>query len=463
MTTTAALPDTQEGLLEFLNDDKKRAETFSTAESAKRFQAAFARTFNHRDKGETAKALADAVAAGMTEFAKQNNLAGLPGAVDLHGPGEGRILAKDLPSRGTGAQRAAAHNPEAFGAQLDGTFRSLGEFGSTIDIKNVQSGGRRNPDKYAKLMEVKNAYSSSDPASAGFLVPEEFRSDIMGMVLEMAIVRPRATVIPMGSPTVSLPFVDETTHVGSVYGGMVFTWIGEGGTITPSEAKFGRIRLEANKLVGGARVPNELMADAPALTGWLNRTVPQGLAFYEDKAFLTGDGGMQPLGVFNSPALISVAKETSQEADTINVQNIFKMYSRMLPSSLSSAVWIVNQSTLPQLLSLSIAVGTGGAPVMLVNIQSSPDLTILGRPVIVTEKASLLGDLNDINFVDFGYYLIGDRQQMSMESSEHPRFMTDETEIKVLERADGRPWVQSALQPLNGDTVSPFVALAERA
>lgn len=463
MTTATAIPDTQDGLLELLNDDKRRGEIFATAAGAKQFQTAFAKAYNIRDKGETAKQLADAVAAGMAAFAKDSGLSALPGAVDLHGPAEGRVMAKDLPSKGTGAQRAAAHNPEAFGAKLDGTFRSLGDFGTTIDVKNVTTGGRRDPAKFAKLMEISNAYSSSDPASAGFLVPEEFRSDIMGMVLEMAIVRPRATVIPMGSPTVSLPFVDETTHVGSVYGGMVFSWTAEGGTISPTEAKFGRVRLEANKLVGGARVPNELMADAPALTGWLNRTVPQGLAFYEDLAFLTGDGGMQPLGVFNSPATVSVAKETNQDAASILVDNIFKMYSRMLPSSLGSAVWVVNQSTLPQLLSLSIAVGTGGAPVMLVNIQSSPNLTILGRPVIVTEKAAAVGTVNDINFIDFGYYLIGDRQSITMESSTDSRFMSDETEIKVIERADGRPWVQSALTPLNGDTVSPFVSLATRA
>jgi HK97 family phage major capsid protein len=461
--TTATIPDTQEGLLELLADDKRRVEVFATAKGASEFQAAYAKAVNRRDKGDLNKQLSDAVAAGFTEFAKTNNMAKLPGGVDLHGPSEGRISVKDLPSKGTGAQRAAAHNPNAFAARLDGVFDSLGSFASTIDIKNVQTGGRRNPDKYSKVMEVSNAYSSFDPASAGFLIPEEFRSDIMGMVLEQAIVRPRATVIPMSTQTLSLPFVDETTHVGSVYGGMVFTWTAEGGTISPTEAKFGRVRLEANKLTGGARVPNELMADAPALTGWINRTVPQGLAFYEDLAFLTGDGGMQPLGVFNSPALVSVSKETGQLADTIVVDNIFKMYSRMLPSSLSSAVWLVNQTTLPQLLSLSIAVGTGGAPVMLVNIQASPNLTILGRPVIVTEKAATVGDVNDIVFADLGYYLIGDRQALSMESSEHSRFMSDETEIRVIERADGRPWVQSALTPLNGLSVSPFVNLAERA
>lgn len=459
--TTATIPDTQEGLLELLADDKRRVETFATAQGAKDFQLAFAKATNKRDKGAVEKQVSDAVAAGLTEFMKINGMAGLPGGVDFHGPGD-KVAAKDLPSMGTGAQRAAAARPDSIAARLDGKFSGLGEFASTIDVRNVSTGGQRNPEKLQLIRQVQNAYSSTDPASAGFLIPEEFRSDIMGLVLEQSIVRPRATVIPMGTQTTSIPFVDETTHVGSVYGGMVFAWTAESAAIAVSEAKFGKVRLEANKLTGGSRVPNELMADAPALSAFLNSRIPQGLAFSEDNAFLNGDGGMQPLGVFNATAMVTISKETGQQADTILFDNIAKMYARMLPSSLGNAVWVVNQNTIPQLLALSIAVGTGGTALMVANMQAAPNFTIFGRPVIITEKAATIGDLNDISFVDFSYYLIGDRMNLTMESSEHSRFLNDETEFRVIERADGRPWVQSALTPLNGSTVSPFVNLQAR-
>jgi HK97 family phage major capsid protein len=59
--------------------------------------------------------------------------------------------------------------------------------------------------------------------------------------------------------------VDVTTHSGSLFGGMIFYWTEESGTITSTQAKFGRVRLEANRLTGGARIPNELLSDAPAL------------------------------------------------------------------------------------------------------------------------------------------------------------------------------------------------------
>jgi len=308
-----------------------------------------------------------------------------------------------------------------------------------------------------------NAYSSTDPASAGTLIPEEQRAEIMGLALEDAIVRPRATVISMTGGTLSLPYVDETTHSGSFFGGMTFSWTAESVAVTASEAKFGRVKLDPLKLTGGARVPNELWNDASALNSWLMRAIPEGINFSEDTAFLTGTGAMEPLGVHNSPALVSVTKETGQAASTIVTENILKMYARMLPQALGRSVWVANPTTFPQLMALSLSVGTGGSNVNLVDVTATQTLALLGRPLILSEKVPTLGTVGDIGLYDFGFYLVGDRQQVALESSEHSRFMNDETELRAILRVDGRPWIQSALTPANGDTLSPFVVTATRA
>lgn len=464
MTTAnaTAFPSTPAELEEFLHDDKRRGDALKDAESTAQFLSNYQASFGKKDKGELAKQIADATSAGIVAAMREMGAGQLPGNIDLTNGADPRMSIKDLPSKGTGAEKAARHNPNAPGARMDSVFDSLGDFLATVDPRNQAVGGGARAEKLSKARQVMNAYSSFDPASAGFLIPEEFRSEIMGLVLEQSTVRPRATVIPMGTQTLSMPFVDETTHSGSLFGGMTFAWGAEAASIAVSEAKFGRVRLEANKLVGGATIPNELMADAPALTAWLNARLPEGIAWYEDKAFLDGDGGMMPLGVYNSPAMVTVSKETNQPADTVVFDNVAKMFSRMLPSSLSSAVWVANQTLIPQLLSLSIAVGTGGAPVMLVDAHATPNWTMLGRPIIFTEKAPTIGDLNDLAFVDFRYYLIGDRQAVSVESSEHSQFMADSTQIRVIDRVDGRPWIQSALTPANGSTLSPFVNLQAR-
>jgi HK97 family phage major capsid protein len=324
-----------------------------------------------------------------------------------------------------------------------------------------------NAEAFSQVQQVTNAYSEVDPATGGFLVPEETRSTLLQLALEQSVVRSRASVITMGSLTTSIPFVDATTHVGSVFGGMVFYWVGEGASITPTEAKFGRVKLEANKLVGGARVPNELWSDAPALSTWLEMAAPMGIAYYEDVACITGNGVGQPLGILNAPAKI---QSTRANADELEPADIYSMYARMLPQSLGSAVWLVNQTALPAIFALHQKIrndadndSVGGFGVGILDISATPFMTLLGRPMIVTEKVPALGATggDDVAFVDFRYYLLGDRQAVSLDYSEHSRFMNDETELRIIERVDGRPWVQSALTPLNGDTVSPIVTLEE--
>jgi hypothetical protein len=46
-------------------------------------------------------------------------------------------------------------------------------------------------------------------------------------------------------------------------------------------------------------------------------------------------------------------------------------------------------------------------------------------------------------------------------ASEHYKFGNDKTAYRIIERVDGRPWIQSAITPANsGSTLSPFVQLS---
>jgi HK97 family phage major capsid protein len=165
-----------------------------------------------------------------------------------------------------------------------------------------------------------------------------------------------------------------------------------------------------------------------------------------------------------------VAKETGQAAATIVWENIVKQYARMLPTSLGRACWVANIETFPQLATMALSVGTGGGPVWIGSGydpgnsgSSTPPATILGRPVLFTEKASALGSPGDISFVDLSYYLIGDRMAMQSMISEHFLFSTDKIAFRIIERLDGRPWLQSAITPhLGSGTLTPFVQIASR-
>lgn len=443
MTETIVIPESPAELEQMLNDDKWLKNVFNSGQ-LNAVVKQYAQNVADKDKDLTVQ-IKEQTQAALAEFLKTNqknakrlNLSPTASAEKLQ----------------TGAIRNAAYNPKAPTAKLDGLYNGLGDF--ALDVHKARNGRPvANPEAFAEVQKVTNAYSEVDPATGGFLVPEEMRSTLLQIALEQSIVRSRATVITMSTLSTKIPYIDQTTHVGSVFGGMQFYWVGESASITPTEAKFGNVKLEASKLVGGARVPNELWADAPALSTWLETAAPAGIAFYEDVAFLKGSGVGQPLGAMNSEAKVQYDRATASD---IVAADIYGMYARMLPQSLGNAVWLVNQTLLPKLFAINA--GTAGYPIGILNIANAPFITLLGRPMIVTEKLNALGSADDIAFIDFNYYLIGDRQAVSVDYSEHSRFMNDETELRLIERVDGRPWVQSPLTPLNGSTtLSPIVGI----
>jgi HK97 family phage major capsid protein len=266
---------------------------------------------------------------------------------------------------------------------------------------------------------------------------------------------------------VPYPMVDSTSNATSVHGGILGYWTEEGGTLTDSSPSFGRIELQAKKLTLYSEIPNELFQDSLAtLQQFMSQSYPEALAWFEDIAFIEGNGVGQPTGFLNAAAAVSVAKESGQAAATILWENIVKAYARMLPSSLARAVWVAHIDTFPELATMALSVGTGGSAVWVGNGDGAgaPPMTILGRPVIFTEKVSTVGTVGDINFVDFGYYLIGDRQAMQMSTSTEYKFGNDKTAMRVIERVDGTPWIKSAITPRKGsNTLSPFVKVATRA
>lgn len=384
---------------------------------------------------------------------------------DLHeraGADPDRAPVNLSPERAAGSalRNLAISNPDAPGAGLNGVCKSLPEF-----LNTVWHGARLGADGREKLARI-NDYQEKIPSEGGFMVPEEFRTDLLIQSLTDSVVRPRAQVIPMSSETLRYPKIDETSRVSSVYGGLIVYRTEEGADLVESQAAFSSLKLEATKQTLLSHVTNELIRDWPAFQAFINATYPPAMAFFEDIDFLSGTGVGEPLGVLSpgNSALIIVPGRGGQTAATIVWQNVLDMYSRMLPASLSRAVWLASPDTFVELATMALNVGTGGSAVWLPDGTGTPTLTLLGRPVIMDEKApGKLGVQSDLSFVDFSMYLIGDRQMTTVASSEHVKFTSDKTTFRVISRNDGRPWLDAAITPHNnGPTLSPFVTLDDR-
>jgi HK97 family phage major capsid protein len=294
----------------------------------------------------------------------------------------------------------------------------------------------------------------------GYLVPDEFLNEILKVQLEQSVVRSSgARIIPMTSAILKIPAVGLSSNAfGSTYGGATAFWGKENTNFNETQPTFDLITLEPKKLTAYCEDPNELEQDAiVSMSSLLTELFSEVLNFEEDVSFISGDGINKPLGVLNAPCLVTISRTTASQVVT---NDIITMLSRFR-GSLDRAVFLVNQTVLPSIYKLKDENNNYiWHPGMNSSIAGAALGTIYGIPFKVTEKCPAVGTTGDIILGDFGHYLIGERDGLRVDYSEHYKFQADQTAYRLVKRVDGQPWLRSAITPRTGNvTLSPFVAL----
>jgi len=240
---------------------------------------------------------------------------------------------------------------------------------------------------------------------------------------------------------------------------MAFYWGEEATEKTETDPSFRRIDLVAHKLYGYTRAGDELLDDsAISLEAFLNGPLGfvGGVQWMEDYTFIQGTGAGQPLGVINAGATITVNRAA---ANAIGYADLANMMENFLPSG--RGVWVITQSAMADLIQLSGPTGNASY-VWQPNAREGVPGYLLGMPVIWSEKCPRIGTAGDVILADWLYYLIGDRQATTVESTKFDRWRWDETSWRVVHRVDGQPWLSAPLTYQDGTTqVSPFVILGD--
>ena len=305
--------------------------------------------------------------------------------------------------------------------------------------------------------------NESTPSDGGFLVQQDFVTELLKRTYETGILASKVKKIPISTNAngMKINAIDEDSRAnGSRWGGVQTYWEGEADEITASKPKFRQMELSLKKLTGLCYATDELLQDAAALEAVIRQAFAEEFGFKIDDAILSGSGEGEPLGILNSGAIVTVAKEASQ-TDVITVENLIKMWNRLWSRSRANAVWYINQELEPYLYTLKI----GDKPVYIPagGLSEKPYGTLFGRPVVPIEQCSAAGEVGDIILADIGQYLLIDKGGVKAASSIHVRFLYDENVFRFIYRVDGKPIWTKPLTPYKGSaTVSPFVTLAKR-
>ena len=319
------------------------------------------------------------------------------------------------------------------------------------------------------LRAAPTGLGSTQGGEGGFLVRTQFSDEIFRKAHDSAVLLSRTDQVPIGpnADGLMVTTIEESSRAGgSRWGGVTVARVNQADATTATKPVFGQQETRLISMMGLAYVTDQLLADSTALGSVLSQSFSEEFAFVIDDEIYRGSGTGEMLGILNSGATVSVAKETGQLANTILPENLVKMRARLWARSRPNAIWVINQDVEPELLLMGIVVGTGGSAIYMPSggLSASPFDTILGRPVVPIEHCSTLGTVGDIALVDLSQFTTISKGGVEAAQSMHVRFLNAEQTFRWMTRINGQPKWRTALTPANGtNTQSPFVTLATRA
>lgn len=390
-----------------------------------------------------------------------------------HADLEGQVQKKTQQFDAIERAMALAAAPKGGDGKPKPIYASVGH--QLIDVARAANPNRSGSgwaEAMERLTKVQAATGATEtiPSEGGFLVEKDSADLLSRGAMETGFLSSRCFRVPIGANSNGLKakLLDETSRAtGSRYGGIQVYHEGEDQSTTASKPKYRIFEMSLHKLFGLYYASDELLQDAGALSALVNRWFALEFGFKLDDVIVNGTGAGQGLGILNAGCLVSVAKETGQKAATVLFENISKMDSRLIDSSETGAIWLINRDIKPSLAVMSIAVGTGGVPVFLpANAAAGrPNQTLYGREMIAIEQCATLGTQGDIILADLGEMMFIDKGGIQQATSIHVEFLTDQTAFRWTYRYDAQPIRKAALIPYKGtaNTRSPFVALDARA
>lgn len=341
--------------------------------------------------------------------------------------------------------------------EADKPFKSLAEQMNAVKAYEVSNG--RQYDPRLKRLEAKAPLGLNEgvPSQGGFLLDPTVSGQFLTPIHEQGVFSRLVRRLPVGANSNYgwINGIDETSRAtGSRFGGVQAYWRPEAGSITATKPKFRRINWELKALEVLMYITDEQLQDASQTSAIAQMSAVEELNFFVNDAILNGDGVGKPLGILNSPALVSVSRAAT---NAIANADILNMWQRLHPAHRANSAWFVNSEAEPQLDQLYL---TSSLEPRYVTFGADGVMRMKGRPVYVTEFNAALGTAGDILLADMSDYLMWEKG--GIQSSVNPwlQWLTSEQAFKFSYRVDGQPATYSAITPYKGtNTQSPYVAL----
>lgn len=237
------------------------------------------------------------------------------------------------------------------------------------------------------------------------------------------------------------------------------------------DVTFGQVEVDGFKVGGYIAICNATLEDSDLnLASELMDSLGQAIGYAVDKAIVYGTGVKMPMGVVtrlaqseqpsdwgvNAPAwkdlsdshIITITGKTGADLFKSIILAAGKAQSTY---SRGEKVWIMNESTKASLVAEGLAFNSAAALVSGVDNK----MPVTGGDIVTLD---FIPD-GDIVFGYFALYLLAQRATSSVASSEHARFIEDQTVFKGTARYDGMPVIGEAFAVMNISGADPTTSV----
>lgn len=312
------------------------------------------------------------------------------------------------------------------GTDLQDNVTPEGKFAKTKRFFNALVG------KDAKVLNQMHAevatkanLSEGTTTAGGFLVPEEFKAEILRLQPLYGVIRQNVRILPMAYDIVNIPAADREVTA---------SWVNEGAQITSTDPTFRQVTLTINKLASIPQVTNELLQDANvSVIEFLAMTIAEQFAKAEDTQGFNGTGSP-----FVGALFATGVPQGSHAGGAIALSygDIARFTGQLYANALGNAKFFFHRSMIARIQGL---ITTAGAPIFGATTNS-----LFGYPLVNTEILPTDATVTGTNYGLFGDLrrgmIMGERGSMTMKITEEGTvggnnlFEKDMAALRVIER-----------------------------
>ena len=302
--------------------------------------------------------------------------------------------------------------------------------------------------------EIKATLVEGSLDLGGYLVPEDFRNDIIKRLMGVTLVRGRARVVTTVRDAVEWPRLqggdDQYTSAVRV------TWVEENpanASVAETNPTFGMLRIPVHTVMARTDLSRNLLEDsAQNLLGMMSELFSESMAIDEDTQFISGTGGGRPYGVLGDRSgaevvpVNGVTVANSGAAAALTGDGLVDLSESIADQYKGSAVFAMKRSVRQAIRKFKDG---NGNYLWQPSYQQGQPGNLLGYSVVGSESLPAVSANNHpVIFGDWKGYMIVDRVGMTVERITDSTLMgTNKVAVFARRRLGGQviePWRFSA-------------------